>query len=106
MSKVLDRLRQHGPAGIPLADAQRLFLWMFCVTDVLPFALIGEALTKEALAEIFSNLVVEGVVARPTELTGEMTSPGAWLHLVDSFLSGRIALDRSFFDRARAYLAC
>jgi hypothetical protein len=100
---VLERLRRHGPGGIPFKDARRLLLALWVTLDVLPPGLRAAKLDRENLARIFSTLGNEGVVGASGDVQ-ERSSYEFWLRLPDVLLSGKEELDQTFWERAREYL--
>jgi hypothetical protein len=103
MATLLECLERHGQAGIPVSDAKQLILWLYCSKSVLPSELQNHPPNRAELITVFSDLTAGGVIAADP-MSGLYPDATAWRSLLDDLLSGRVALDHAFLERARTYL--
>jgi hypothetical protein len=107
----MDALYNHIAAkcerGIPLSEATRLMLTLYCTLGILPKELQGLKLSKVELGETFARLAGDGIII-PEEneknLSKELLSPAYWVEVTQKLFRGEIQPDLSFLDRASRYV--
>ena len=97
---------------MPVADAQQLFLLLYCTLDVLPREMRSGPLGRKELSQTVSKLAADGLLqpgadeeGRKTyQPMGDISDENAREKLIDDLLLQRIELDWDFIAKATRFV--
>jgi hypothetical protein len=104
VTQLYDHIATKNPEGLPYSEALQMFIWVYCVTDILPLSLRAVPVGREELVESFRQLARDGFIHALGPIDPGINSSSHWDKVIADLLANRISLDPQFPTRARQYL--